>query len=312
MISYSSRPFAGLPDIPPLLDFARAGTRARPPGLAYWHVGDITWQLHDLGPTDDVRLWEDSRGLAGFAAFEPPTVAQFGLRPGIPPGGPLFAEMLTWAEGRRRESLSDNEPVPVAYAMLGERTLATTAFDDDTGHIKALRARGYEQVERFGYHYARSLDDPIPPPELPPGMRLRHATEADLDARIDLHRDAWSLWGPSGATVEAYQQLRTAPTYDEELDIVLEDADGRLVSYCICWADRENGIGEFEPVGTRPSHAGRGLGKQVLYEGFRRLRARGLHTAIVGTASVNERAAALYTSVGFDLAGLDHFWVKPL
>lgn len=312
MTVYRSRPFAGLPDIPLLLDFVRVGTRVRPPSLAYWHVGDVTWQLYNLGRTEDVRLWEDDAGLAGFAVFEPPMVAQFDLRPDIAPDGTLFPQMLAWSEDRRRQSLSANEPVPIAYAMLGERTVATTAFDSDLERIEALRARAYEHVGRFGYHYTRSLDVSIPPPFLPPGMRLRHVTDADLEARIDLHRDAWSVWGLSGATVDAYRRLREAPTYDEELDIVLEDVNGQLVSYCICWADDENGIGEFEPVGTRPSHTGRGLGKQVLLEGFRRLRQRGLLTAIVATASVNERAAALYTSVGFELAGLDHFYVKQL
>jgi ribosomal protein S18 acetylase RimI-like enzyme len=54
------------------------------------------------------------------------------------------------------------------------------------------------------------------------------------------------------------------------------------------------------------------MGKLVLYEGMRRLRARGMDTAIVGTASVNARAARLYQSVGFEMVGLDRFWVREV
>ena len=61
-------------------------------------------------------------------------------------------------------------------------------------------------------------------PELDAGLRLRHATDADLEARVDVHRDAWSVWGRSKTTVETYRRLRSAPLYDPELDVVLEDA----------------------------------------------------------------------------------------
>ena len=63
---------------------------------------------------------------------------------------------------------------------------------------------------------------------------------------------------------------------------------------------------------TRPAFAGQGLGKLVVLEGLRRLRARGMHTARVGTASINEGAARLYRSAGFEMMDREWFYTKSL
>ena len=64
-------------------------------------------------------------------------------------------------------------------------------------------------------------------------------------------------------------------------------------------ADEASGTAIFEPVGTNRDYAGHGFARAVLAEGLYRLRARGLHTAFVGTSAVNERALALYPTFGF-------------
>ena len=130
-------------------------------------------------------------------------------------------------------------------------------------------------------------------------MRLRHATEADLEARVDVHRDAWSVWCLSRATIENYRQLRNCPIYDPELDVVLEGATGRFLAYCIGWLDVANGFGHFEPVGCRPAFTGRGYARAVTIECMHRMQARGMRTALVQTASVNQRARVLYPACGF-------------
>jgi ribosomal protein S18 acetylase RimI-like enzyme len=204
------------------------------------------------------------------------------------------------------------ESLPRAYSMLGAHTLSVEARDSDAGRIAFFEGRGSVRNERGGYRFTQSLERPMPVPTLPPGFRLRYPTEEDIEERVDLHRDAWSVWGPSGFSVELYRKVRVAPLYDPELDVVLEAPDGRLVSYCICWADQASGVGLFEPVGTRPGCARRGLGKATILEGLRRLRARGMRTATVGTASVNEGAAALYRSAGFELVEMEHMYTKAL
>ncbi len=51
-------------------------------------------------------------------------------------------------------------------------------------------------------------------------------------------------------TSAVYQQLCSAPLYDPALDLVVEAADGTYAA-TIGWSDPVNGIGLFEPAGTR-------------------------------------------------------------
>ena len=69
--------------------------------------------------------------------------------------------------------------------------------------------------------------------------------------------------------------------------------------YCICWFDPKSLTGLFEPLGTRQVHRGKGLGKAVMQEGLRRLRALGAQTAFVTAIHDNEAARSLYESVDF-------------
>jgi GNAT superfamily N-acetyltransferase len=304
-----SRPFEGVADIEAVVELARADVLARLPNQASLHPGDVVWQCWNRRDYENIRLWESDGKLLGWVDFEAPVTMVVQLHPQVDPAGPLFAEMLAWGEGRARVERG-SKPVPVAYSMLGEGTVSTTAMGDDTARIAALEARGYRKAERHGIRFQRSLDA-IPEARLPPGMQLRHTTDAEISERIDLHRDAWSVWGPSSATVESYVQLRQAPWYDPELDVVVEHG-GRLVSYAIAWVDASSGVGIFEPVGTRPSYAGQGLAKQILYEGMRRMRARGMTSVRIGTASVNVKAERCYIGAGFERTVPEPFWGKVI
>lgn len=306
-----ARPCDGAADLDPLIAFAREATAARLPGLSYLHAGDMVWALvpyPELAAPENVRLWFAGDRLAAYALFEPPVTFQFDVRPDLDED--IAAEVLAWAESRWRELATGvDRDLPRAYEML-EGTLSTTALESDGSRQELLERSGYEWVERHSLRFRKSLDTVPWAAELPDGMRLRHVTEADVEERMDLHRDAWAVWGPSSATDEGYRRLREAPVYREDLDVVLEAADGRLVSYCICWADPATGTGVFEPVGTRPAFVGRGYGRTVIREGLRRLREAGLHTALVSTASVNEGAAALYRSCGFETVEREYYWAK--
>jgi ribosomal protein S18 acetylase RimI-like enzyme len=65
-------------------------------------------------------------------------------------------------------------------------------------------------------------------------------------------------------------------------------------------------------VGTRPTHRRRGLGQQVNFEGLRRMKAMGMHSAKIGTAGSNTRAFGLYTSCGFKLIDRERTYLKAL
>jgi ribosomal protein S18 acetylase RimI-like enzyme len=285
---------------------ALAREARRPGGTAYWHPGDVAWRLFgrtDADPRANIRLWHDGRGsLRAVAWFEPPDHVEFNALDGEEA---VFDELLAWAATRRRELGVDARGVtPLA--------VETTSLEDDAIRLRALARHGFTRADRYAQRLRRSLADALPDAAVPAGMRLRHATANDITERVAVHRDAWSVWGPSGMTAGTYGLVRDAPSYDETLDIVIEATDGTFAACCIAWADEPTGTACFEPVGTRPRYAGQGCGKAVVVEALHRLKERGIHTAFVGTASINGAALALYRSCGFVPAGRELFFDKPL
>ena len=104
-----------------------------------------------------------------------------------------------------------------------------------------------------------------------------------------------------GTTVqtEQYHHLMQAPGYDIELDLVVVAPDARFGAFAMCWIDPVNKIGQFEPVGTAPQFRQIGLGRAVLLEGMRQMKARGVETVVVIVEEAEQAARAFYESVGF-------------
>ncbi|HYL59985.1 MAG TPA: GNAT family N-acetyltransferase [Candidatus Acidoferrales bacterium] len=310
----TSRAYAGAPDLKLLIEFAERAAGARWPRSTYKKVGDMVWGAPGPGPNNNLQLWLEGSALVAYGWFEPPLNLDFDIQPTLALYDSVGDEILTWAENRARDlARAGRQTIPKAWAMLGYETVVlTAALDSDHQRLSLVDRSGFKRTDGYEVLYSRSLTNPISPPELDRSLRLRHATDADLEARVDVHRDAWSVWGPSAATVESYRRLRSAPVYDPELDVVLEDSTGMFLSYCIGWLDVANGFGHFEPVGCRPDFTGRGYARAVTFEGMRRMRARGIHTALVNTAGVNARARVLYPSCGFVEVDRAHHYTKSV
>jgi ribosomal protein S18 acetylase RimI-like enzyme len=265
----------------------------------YLHAGDVVWRLWDTliayDPGRVVSLFEDEDGsLLGFALFYP-MYAGFGLQ--VHPehrGGGTEEGMLAWAE-RRARSLAREEG---HYGAID----AWDTFEGDAGRIALLGRRGFVRRPEVYYLAARSLDGPLPALEPPPGFVVRAlAGEAEAAERV-AHRPE--------VTPGRYRAFMRAPGYERDLDLVAVAPDGRFGAYCVCWMDPANGVGEFEPVGTRPGFRGRGLARAVLVEGFRRMKARGARTALVCFEGDNDPARRLYRSVGFDVRSTIYTYTK--
>lgn len=319
-----SRHYTGGSDLGLLIEFAASAAKARWPRSTYKKVGDVVWMMRAPGfdPFADLQLWFDGSELVAYGWFDPPLNFDFDIKPGLAAYDSLGDEILQWAEARRRTlARAGEQSIPKAFSMLGYDAVAMTeVLRSDEQRKSLVERRGYTQTEGFGVVYSRSLEDLIAAPKLDSSLlRLRHATDADLEERVDLHRDAWSAWGSSTWTsterlkaLEGYRWLRNAPVYDQELDIVLEDPSGRFLAYCIGWFDAVNGFGHFEPVGCRPTCTRRRYARAVMVEAMRRMRARGTHTALVATAGVNAPARALYPSCGFVEVERAHHYTKDI
>ncbi|WP_343393705.1 hypothetical protein [Candidatus Amarobacter glycogenicus] len=192
----------------------------------YWNPGDVAGNGH-VPPGADlsghVRMWEGASGVVALAIFEPPLHFAFDLHPRLGLDTSLADDVLSWVEQRRRGIVVGGGAVPVAYQMLGESTLSTEVLESDAARISFLEIRGYVRVERHSVRYSRDLDEPVGLAALPKGMRFRHVTDDDIEARAELH--AWSVWGASSFSESRYRRLRANPVYDQTLDIVLESAE---------------------------------------------------------------------------------------
>jgi ribosomal protein S18 acetylase RimI-like enzyme len=69
--------------------------------------------------------------------------------------------------------------------------------------------------------------------------------------------------------------------------------NGDCASFCTIWIDEKNRYGKFEPVGTHAEYQGRGLGRALLLEGFRRMAQYGV------TRSFMDSDNEFYRKVGF-------------
>ena len=267
-----ARPWRGRADVRPMQELARE--RHRLDGRrATWHVGDLAWGMFQHAGRETewrIRVWEEGDRVVAWSWLRVPTGQ---LDHDVhPEHRDLLDEILVEPEARQ-----------------------ASAFEDDLDTRAALARHGFgrrAEVLRFN---ARSLDAPLRVSPLPDGFRLRTVEAGDLAERVAVHRE---VWAPSRVTEESYANVQAAWPYRAGLDCVAESADGRFAAYALLWPDDANGVGELEPVGTRPEFRGRGLARAVCAFALRRWHAEGGRSAVV--YCVAEPACELYRSLGFE------------
>ena len=147
--------------------------------------------------------------------------------------------------------------------------------------------------------FERTLDE-LPAIPLPAGFTVQGVgNAADGRLRAQVTHGAFSAHDEWEGYAAAYAQFIGSAVYAGERDVFVRSPDGRGASACTIWFDPVNGVGLFEPVGTHPDFQGKGLGKAVMAEGLRRMKAAGMTRAIVGFDPNNAAALALYTAMGF-------------
>lgn len=267
---------------------------------SYMHPGYLDWAAHC--PPDEeanrrnLRLWErvdeHRPALKAWAIFLPKE-GSFDLfvHPtlhGMPLHDTVMDEYVAWAEGRACEA--------------GLKTLwPFWAMDYDKVLESLMRARGFAitQADPAPPLFEVALDQ-LPVIELPEGFTVQ-GVESIADGRLRAgvtysafqHKEDWDGY------LADYLQFMKSAVYDGQRDLLVRSAEGRGAAACTIWFDPMNRIGLFEPVATHPDFQGRGLGKVVLIEGLRRMKAAGMNRAVVGFDPDNEAALALYKSLGF-------------
>ena len=284
-------------DLPALVDLVGECRRSAPRAVLL-HRGDVQWQLALMRDWEgDVHMWEDGVGGAALAISDSTTGEVLWLAHARAPW--LGAAALTWALDHLR-----SEGVATAHAAVPDAD--ATATGD-------LEASGFVRGEQHFVELRRDLEMEPPAPAPPPGFELATlATAGSAEAFVELHRDAWARWGPSSYSIDAHRRLEAMPGYDPALVPVAVAPDGRLACSCVCWLDAATLVGEIEPLGTGRAFERLGLGRAIVLEACRLMRARGMRTAYVSGASVNAPALAMYASAGFQRGRRTSTWTCRL
>jgi len=295
-MTFLARPYRDPADLAAMRQLLILGWQASRPA-SYMPPGFFDFATHFPPDPDanrrNLRLWEDAGGaLAAWSIFlEIEGSFDLFVHPalhGTPAHAALLDEYLAWAEARARQAgLASLFPFWVV--------------DDDEAQLRLLQARGFEitPTDPAPPLVERALDD-LPTVPLASGFTVQGVRTLD-DARLRaaVTHAAFRPDSDWNAYWDRYARFYASPVYPGELDLFVRSPDGRGASACTLWLDPDNSLGLFEPVATHPDFQRLGLGKAVMAEGLRRLRALGLRRAILGFDPNNAPARALYTSLGF-------------
>jgi GNAT superfamily N-acetyltransferase len=292
--------------------------------MSHLHIGDVVWQFPGSQPKDNIRLWFDDDRLVGYAWFQPPDVIRFDVDPTLPKSLIIRNEALAWATTRRAR-FPANEPFHLSLQSMDQwaehlqnppastdnprRTLFCSAFDSDAAEVALLERNGFQSTDHIEPFLTRSLVD-LEVIKPPPGVTVRHVVEGDYTKRVEVHRAAW--WPSAGFTMDRYLDIRAfAPDFDAELDLIAEDEHGAFGCCAIGWTDPVSQTLFIEPFGTHPDWRGTGISRALLFEMFRRAKAKGMHHVRIYTAGFNHQAISLYTSCGLTLVDRCRTFRKP-
>jgi len=305
MAAFTNRSYAGDTDLQAMIDLlvvVRPSERI----ADYPSIVDLREMLDTSEMQTNTSLWWDGDGqLMGFAIVHP---AHGNLIFEIAPqarGSDLAAQVVAWSVERVRNARRGAaEPA----------SLQMSCRDDNLERVALLEQLGFVRQEQYTLHFARSLSDPIPEPQVPEGFSIRHVEgEHEVEALVALHRAAF---GTENMTVEGRLSWMCTPDYDPELDLVAVAPEGALVAYVFCSvSEEENALtgrkdGYTDPVATHPAFQRQGLARALLLTGFRLLKQRGIEAARTGTGSRNVAMQRAARSVGYCVEAKTIFFEK--
>jgi ribosomal protein S18 acetylase RimI-like enzyme len=266
------------------------------------HVLDMPYRLS--GPTlDDPRsvgLWEDEAGeLIAFAVIQWPWQTLDYAYSTEFAGIGIEQQILDWAietfPKLSRDYLSYEHPL-----------LFIDVPQNDAVKASLLSRSGFNKHDWQTTHFEKSLDLAVPRPMLPPGFSIRNIASAA--EYVEIHRAAFDS---TTMSMRWREWVEKWPSYRPEFNIVAVAPGGKVAAFCSGWIGRESRdklhqkypwgfTGQIEPMGVHPDYRKQGLGRVVLEEVFRRMRAYGIKVVIVETDNFREAAQGLYRAVGFE------------
>lgn len=284
-------------DLDAVLQFV--GECTRDPRYAGAHPGDVVHSMSNglrgrmVEAESCYFLYREAGEIVAVIGFEAPGTLNFQVLSHPERASQtddLDAALLAWA-ARSVIARCPEPPKPDDLVKAAADTL-------DVARNDRLRALGYTLNEPWMAGSMRALGAELPQFPLPEGFTIRGTSEADVENLIAVHSGAFgSLW-----TVERYLRVMQTPGFDPARELVAVAPDGQFGAFIVIWCDPVSQIGLFEPVGTHTAFQRRGLGKALMAEGLRRMKAAGMTQARVNHQLVadNPASVALYAAMGFE------------
>lgn len=140
-----------------------------------------------------------------------------------------------------------------------------------------------------------------------PSWQLRRATEADVDAIMQLERttfvtDAWSEQSMRSEVTGAHGYYLVA--------VGLDDPD-RIDGYAGLLAPRGAGEGDIQTIAVAPHARRHGLGRALMHALIGEARNRGAREVFLEVRADNPGAQTLYRTLGFEEIGVRPRYYQP-
>ena len=196
------------------------------------------------------------------------------------------AALVDWAEHRARE--------------LGGRILSGSWTTNEVV-LNELRRRDFRSI-RHSFRMSIDLDEDLPAPVPPDGMRVRTFSDGDEHAFYEAQLDSFAdTWEPVDDALRGVDALGARHPVLRPRALVSASKRARMSpGFAICKVhpgDPE--LGWVQLLGVRQAWRGRGLGHALLLTAFEALRERGQRRAGLGVDAENPTGATrLYESVG--------------
>ncbi len=195
----------------------------------------------------------------------------------------------------------------------GRDLVGQTVSDERSDAVALFRANGYE-ASRTAWALRIDLDDEPPPaPTLPRGLRFRDLRPGEDDRTlfevIDAAFDEWDDRESHGFENWAAASLRRDEVVPELVPLLI-DGD-RIVGASLTYRYGPGEEGWVQQLAVDEAYRGRGLGRALLQESFRRFHAAGYRRCGLSTDS-RTGALGLYEHVGMHVRASFTRWSKRL
>ena len=211
--------------------------------------------------------------------------------------------LIRWGEERARERAAGREGA----------LIRSFAYDRDIPEKAALERHGYELI-RHSYRMRIDFDNDPPEPELPEGVAVRTASEADLQTAYETQMETFAdSWEHAVEPYEEWSHWMVEEDLDLSLWFVAEEADEVAGIALTKPYEAEEGLGWVRVLGVRRPWRRRGLGRALLLHVFQEYRRRGFHGVGLGVDAESLTGAnRLYERAGMRVFRRSDIYEKSL